>query len=80
MKTLERYKEIKEMKFDDAVLLMNCLNWYKTFSEDAKIISDVLGITLKRENGVYFAEFPAEKLYDFLPRIVRAGHRVRIAE
>lgn len=60
-------------------------DFYETFEEDAIITSKVLGITLtKRGNGaageVPLAGFPYHALEAYLPRLLKAGHRVAICE
>lgn len=81
---IEQYKEMKK-KHPDAVLLFRCGNFYECFGDDAKTASDVLGITLTtRANGsaekIYLAGFPHHALDTYLPKLVRAGHRVAICE
>ncbi len=60
-------------------------DFYETFEEDAKTASKVLGITLtRRGNGeageVPLAGFPHHALDTYLPRLLRAGHRVAVCE
>ena len=72
-------------KHPDAVLLFRVGDFYETFSEDAVIASDILGITLtRRANGannyVELAGFPHHALDTYLPKLVRAGKCVAICE
>lgn len=81
---MKQYEEMKK-KHPDAVLLFRCGDFYECFGEDAQIASDVLGITLTtRANGkdkkIYLAGFPHHALDNYLPKLVRAGHRVAICE
>ena len=81
---MKQYIEMKK-KHPDAVLLFRVGDFYETFSEDAIIASEILGITLtKRANGyaqsVELAGFPHHALDTYLPRLVRAGKRVAICE
>lgn len=81
---IEQYQEMKK-KHPDAVLLFRCGDFYECFGDDAKTASDVLGITLTpRANGsdeiIYLAGFPHHALDTYLPKLVRAGHRVVICE
>lgn len=81
---IEQYQEMKK-KHPDAVLLFRCGDFYECFGDDAKTASDVLGITLTtRANGsaekIYLAGFPNHALDTYLPKLVRAGHRVAICE
>lgn len=81
---MKQYIEMKK-KHPDAVLLFRVGDFYETFSDDAIIASEILGITLtKRANGyaqsVELAGFPHHALDTYLPRLVRAGKRVAICE
>ena len=81
---LTTYKELKA-KHPDAVLLFRCGDFYETYEDDAKICADVLGITLTKRTGSpkgegYMAGFPHHALDAYLPKIVRAGHRVAICD
>ena len=70
----------------DAVLLFRCGDFYETYLNDAVIASRVLGITLtRRSNGksaatTEMAGFPHHALETYLPRLIRAGHRVAICD
>lgn len=81
---MKQYEEMKK-KHPDAVLLFRVGDFYEIFGKDAAIASDVLGITLtRRANGkkdsIELAGFPHHALDSYLPKLVRAGHRVAICE
>ena len=81
---MKQYFELKE-KHPDAVMLFRCGDFYETYSEDAIVASEILGITLtKRANGqakhVEMAGFPFHALDTYLPKLVRAGKRVAICD
>ena len=81
---MKQYQEMKQ-KHPDAVLLFRVGDFYETFSDDAVICSEILGITLtRRANGnaahVHLAGFPHHALDTYLPKLVRAGKRVAICE
>ena len=81
---MKQYEEMKR-KHPDAVLLFRVGDFYETFSDDAIVASDILGITLtRRANGphtyVELAGFPHHALDTYLPKLVRAGKRVAICE
>ena len=81
---MKQYQEMKR-KFPDAVLLFRVGDFYETFSEDAIVCSEILGITLtRRANGAHntieLAGFPHHALDTYLPKLVRAGKRVAICE
>src|SRR5688572_4844098 len=79
-----QHKAIKQ-KYPDAVLLFRVGDFYETFGSDAKIASQVLGITLtKRNNGSAgdneLAGFPYHALDTYLHKLVKAGYRVAICD
>lgn len=50
-------------------------------SQDAKPVADTLGITLTvRKDGMKIAGFPYHALDTYLPKLIRAGHRVAICD
>ena len=81
---MKQFFELKA-KHPDAVMLFRCGDFYETYSEDAIVASEILGITLtKRANGqakhVEMAGFPYHALDTYLPKLVRAGKRVAICD
>ena len=68
---MKQYIEMKQ-KHPDAILLFRVGDFYETFSDDAIVASEILGITL--------AGFPHHALDSYLPKLVRAGKRVAICE
>ena len=69
----------------DAVMLFRCGDFYETYSTDAIVASEILGITrTKRANGkgktIEMAGFPHHALDTYLPKLVRAGKRVAICD
>ncbi len=81
---MKQYNVIKA-KYPGALLLFRVGDFYETFGEDAQTASKVLDIVLtKRANGsaseIALAGFPHHALDNYLPRLVRAGHRVAICD
>ncbi|MAC94563.1 MAG: DNA mismatch repair protein MutS [Flavobacteriales bacterium] len=81
---MKQYYQIKG-RYPDALLLFRVGDFYETFGEDAKVAAEVLGIVLtKRHNGsaneIALAGFPHHSLETYLPKLVRAGHRVAICD
>ena len=76
--------EQMKSKHPDAVLLFRMGDFYGSFGDDAKVLSEVLGITLTRTSAkditAQQAAFPAASLDTYLPKIVRAGKRVAICD
>lgn len=72
--------QVKE-KYPDAIALIRKNDWYLTIEEDAVKASEILGITLtKTQSGERQASFPCTDLDTYLPKIVRAGHRIAIVD
>lgn len=81
---MRQYTRIKA-QYPDAILLFRVGDFYETFDADARLASRILGITLtKRNNGgaalMDLAGFPHHALESYLPRLVRAGHRVAVCD
>ena len=81
---MKQYNEIKR-KYPDACLLFRVGDFYETFGEDAIRASKILGITLtKRGAGsdteTALAGFPHHSINTYLPKLVKAGHRVAICD
>ena len=81
---MKQYNAFKA-KYPDAILLFRVGDFYETFAEDARRTAAVLGIVLtKRSNGkaseVELAGFPHHALDNYLPKLVRAGHRVAVCD
>ncbi|MBL7863942.1 MAG: DNA mismatch repair protein MutS [Cyclobacteriaceae bacterium] len=80
----KQYNAIKA-KYPGALLLFRVGDFYETFGDDAIAASKVLDIVLtKRGNGsaseTELAGFPHHALDTYLPKLVRAGHRVAICD
>lgn len=79
-KLLMQYEAMKK-KHPDAVVLFRVGDFYETFHDDARIISETLGLTLtSRADKTPLAGFPHHALDAYLPKLVRAGKRVAICE
>lgn len=80
---MQQYFQMKS-KYPDAIMLFRVGDFYETFGEDAVKTSQALGIVLtKRNNGgsdIELAGFPYHAMDLYLPRLVRAGHRVAICD
>ena len=81
---MKQFLDLKA-KHPDAVMLFRCGDFYETYSTDAIVAAEILGITLtKRANGkgktIEMAGFPHHALDTYLPKLVRAGKRVDICD
>ena len=68
-KMVKMFNELKA-KNPDAVILFRAGDFYESFFDDAKKVTDVLGI----------AGFPSHALDTYLPKLIRAGLRVAICD
>ena len=81
---MKQFVKLKS-KHPDALMLFRCGDFYETFSNDAVLAANILGITLtRRANGknqfVEMAGFPHHALDTYLPKLIRAGKRVAICD
>ncbi|MEL6358577.1 MAG: DNA mismatch repair protein MutS, partial [Bacteroidota bacterium] len=81
---MRQYNQLKA-KYPGALLLFRVGDFYETFGEDAIKASKILDIVLtKRSNSgataVELAGFPHHALDTYLPKLVKAGHRVAICD
>lgn len=86
---MKQFRNLKA-KHPEAVLLFRCGDFYEAYEDDAKVCAKVLGITLtwrtlgkRHVPGDYsdaMAGFPYHALDTYLPKIIRAGHRVAICD
>ena len=77
------YQRLKS-KHPDALILMRNGDFYRSLNEDAQKLSDTLRIPAQKpkfkKDGELIAEFPHHALDVYLPKLIRAGHRVAIAD
>jgi DNA mismatch repair protein MutS len=81
---MKQYQGIKA-KYPDAILLFRIGDFYETFGEDAKLVASILGIVLTKKSignnaTTELAGFPYHSMDSYLPKLVRAGHRVAICD
>jgi DNA mismatch repair protein MutS len=80
---MKQYNLIKS-NYPDTLLLFRVGDFYETFGQDAIKASKVLGIILTaRNNGgskIELAGFPHHSVGNYLPKLVKAGHRVAVCD
>lgn len=82
---MKQFYDLKA-KHPDAVMLFRCGDFYETYSQDAVVASEILGITLTKRSGgkngtpIEMAGFPHHALDTYLPKLIRAGKRVAICD
>lgn len=81
MKIIQQYNELKE-KHPDAILLFRRGDFYEAYMDDAKVCAKDLGITLTyaKDDNMPVTLFPHHALDIYLPKLVRAGHRIAICD
>ena len=80
-KMVKMFNELKA-KHPDAVILFRVGDFYESYFEDAKKLSEVLGLTLTRQakTKMDLTGFPHHALDTYLPKLIRAGLRVAICD
>jgi len=77
---MKQYHDLKA-KHPDALMLFRCGDFYEAYEEDAKVCAKVLNIVLTQSNaGFEMAGFPYHALDTYLPKLIRAKHRVAICD
>ena len=78
---IETFKMLKE-KHSDALILFRVGDFYESYFEDAKKVSEVLGVTLteNEKDDIFITSFPTQSLDTYLPKLIRAGLRVAICD
>ena len=76
---MRQYKEIKD-KYSDSILLFRMGDFYEVFFEDAKVVSDILGLTLTKRANVPMAGVPYHAIDNYLSRLVKSGMKIAICD
>ena len=80
--SMQQYLELKK-QYKDCILLFQMGDFYETFFDDAKIVSKELNIILtsrEKKNPIPMAGFPIKALDSYLPKLIKSGYKVAIAE
>ncbi len=80
----KQYLEIKR-RYPDAIVLFRLGDFYETFDEDAKVVSQVCDIVLTsrpvtKGQRVPLAGVPHHAVDSYIAKLINAGHKVAIAE
>lgn len=81
---MQQYMEIKA-QYPDCIIFFRLGDFYEMFLDDARLGAEVLDITLtSRDRGkdgrIPMAGVPYHAVDSYLPRLVKAGHKVAICE
>lgn len=77
---IKQWRSLKE-KHNSSIILFRVGDFYEAFCDDAKPVAETLGITLTRNSdGEDMCAFPHHSLDTYLPKLVRKGMRIAIAD
>ena len=75
---IEQAKRLQS-HYCDALLLMHVGDFYEAFYNDAEIISQILNTALIKRDEIPITGFPSESFDEYVPKLIRAGHKVAVA-
>ncbi len=80
---MRQYHNLKK-QYKDKILLFRMGDFFETFGKDAEIAARVLNITLttrdKKDDPTPLAGFPHHALDQYLPKLIKAGYNVAVAD
>ena len=76
---IKQYLDIKQ-EYKDSILLFRLGDFYETFFDDAKKVSEILQIVLTKRNGHPMAGIPYHALDNYLKKLLDSGYKVAICE
>lgn len=81
-KRIEFMRKYREKCGDNGVFLFRLRDVYRAYNEDADKLVDAIGLIKHKDerDGCTFVEFPAHRIDQFLPAIIRKGIRVAICD
>lgn len=81
---MKQYDDLKK-KHPDVIILIRFGDFYQAYDDDAQKVSEVLGVTLTKiafkndkSRTIAIAGFPLQALDTYLPKLIKAGHKVAI--
>ncbi|MEX0325229.1 MAG: DNA mismatch repair protein MutS [Puniceicoccaceae bacterium] len=77
---MQQYMEVKAKLPANTLLLFRLGDFYEMFDEDARMGSDILGITLTQRNGQPMAGIPYHAADAYIQKCLKAGKKVAICE
>lgn len=85
-----QFLKLKKMKenLPDRLLLFRCGNFYEAYGDDAETLASVLGLTVIYDKSIIGEDgkpvsrtaFPHHAIDTYLPKVIRAGHPLVIAD
>ncbi len=77
---MAQYRSIRRELPEDTILFFRLGDFYEMFFDDAKVASDILGITLTKRHTTPMCGIPYHAAPSYLERLVKAGVKVAICE
>ena len=77
---MQQYMEVKAKLPANTLLLFRLGDFYEMFDEDARVGSNILGITLTQRNGQPMAGIPYHAADAYIQKCLKAGKKVAICE
>jgi DNA mismatch repair protein MutS len=77
---MQQYLEVKAKLPANTLLLFRLGDFYEMFDDDARVGSEVLGITLTQRNGQPMAGIPYHAADSYIQKCLKAGKKVAICE
>ena len=76
---MRQYQALKS-SYPHALLMFRLGDFYELFGDDAKLASGVLGVTLTARQGIPMCGVPAHSYSPYMAKLLKAGHKVAIAD
>ncbi len=77
---MQQYFEVKRGLPKGTLLLFRLGDFYEIFYDDAKIASQVCGLTLTKRQDYPMAGVPHHAIDNYVPKLLAAGHKVAICD
>lgn len=76
---MKQFLELKQ-QYNDSILLFRAGDFYETFYDDAKISSQVLGITLTKRGDTPMAGVPFHAITSYIRKLIQNNYKVALCE
>lgn len=77
---MQQYQTLRRQLPDDVLLLFRLGDFFEMFFEDAQKAAPVLDVALTKRNGMPMCGVPHHAAEAYIAKLIRAGHRVALAE
>ena len=76
----EFYYEVKEKYHEKVIVLVHRGRMIVAYEDDAVAVREIFNVNEITVYSLFCVAFPESRLYDYLPRMIRRGWRVAVAE